>query len=324
MSLDLALVPIALVAAGVNGALGHGFSSITVPLALLATTNRVLSPALVLVEVVLNGYVLCISRASVPTVWRRTIPLLLGLGPGIVVGAYLLSLIDPDHLKLGVFTVLLPLILVQAAGVRRPLRAERALGVPFSAGVGILYSMTTISGPPLALMFNNQGFAKRDFRGALALVRLVESALTAAVYGALGLYTARSARLSLVILPCVLIGVPVGAALIRRLDAESFRRVCMSFDVWIVGFGLSRVLGAHEFPASVFGHVVFALAALMDAYLLARFFRRRAARGIEAARRGEEAPRHRQRVAAGTIQLSREGGAECRPVMRDAIGPDAR
>ena len=51
----LALVLITLGAATVNGALGYGFSSITVPLALLFLTNRALNPALVLVEVPLNA-----------------------------------------------------------------------------------------------------------------------------------------------------------------------------------------------------------------------------------------------------------------------------
>ena len=48
------LVCITLFAAIVNGGLGYGFSSITVPLALLFLSNRVLNPALVLIEVLLN------------------------------------------------------------------------------------------------------------------------------------------------------------------------------------------------------------------------------------------------------------------------------
>ena len=54
MEYAVPLIVITLVAAIVNGALGYGFSSITVPLALLFLTNRVLNPALVLVEVALN------------------------------------------------------------------------------------------------------------------------------------------------------------------------------------------------------------------------------------------------------------------------------
>ena len=51
----------------VNGALGYGFSSITVPLALLFLANRVLNPALVLIEVVLNAYVLWNNRDALRT-----------------------------------------------------------------------------------------------------------------------------------------------------------------------------------------------------------------------------------------------------------------
>ena len=60
----LNLFLITLGAAIVNGALGYGFSSITVPLALLFLTNRVLNPALVLIEVALNAWVLWVNRKA--------------------------------------------------------------------------------------------------------------------------------------------------------------------------------------------------------------------------------------------------------------------
>ena len=56
-SLDAALIVLAgitLFAAFVNGALGYGFSSLTVPLALLFYANRILNPAVVVIEVFLN------------------------------------------------------------------------------------------------------------------------------------------------------------------------------------------------------------------------------------------------------------------------------
>ena len=44
----ITLILITFLAATVNGALGYGFSSLTVPVALLFYANRVLNPALVL------------------------------------------------------------------------------------------------------------------------------------------------------------------------------------------------------------------------------------------------------------------------------------
>jgi uncharacterized membrane protein YfcA len=266
------LAVITLVAAVVNGALGYGFSSITVPLALLFLTNRVLNPALVLVEVVLNGYVLWVNRDALGAVRRRMLPIVAGLVPGVVIGTLVVTHVRPDWLKLGTFTLLLPLILLQAAGFRRPIRSERAIGFPFGTGVGLLYSLTTISGPPLALMLNNQGLAKREFRAALGFVRLAEATFTAIAYAYAGLFTRESLGLVPTIVPSLLIGVPFGAWLIRRIDAETFRRICMSFDAWVVGFGISTLLRALHLVEGPQAYAVLAAVVVIDVLLLYKFF----------------------------------------------------
>ena len=269
----LALALITLAAAFVNGALGYGFSSLTVPVALLFFSNRVLNPALVLIEVFINLYVLFINRASVPAVWKRVYPILIGLLPGVAAGSYLIASIHPGWLKFATYAFLLPLILVQAAGIRRPIGPEKLLGVPFGSGLGFLYSVTTISGPPLAVLFNNQGLVKKDFRAGLALIRVAESVLTAIAYYHLGLYAVESQSVFWGIVPGVLVGIPLGAYVIRRLDAETFRRVCMSFDVWVVGFGLSRVLIDLKVMQGSLAYSVMAAAVLLDLYLLLNYFK---------------------------------------------------
>src|SRR3989442_15472128 len=112
----VALACITLLAATVNGALGYGFSAITVPLALLFLSNRVLNPALVLIEVALNAYVLFVNRDALSLVWRRVMPIVLGLLPGVVAGTLIVSRVNPSWLKLGTYIILLPLILIQSAG----------------------------------------------------------------------------------------------------------------------------------------------------------------------------------------------------------------
>lgn len=269
------LVLITLFAATVNGALGYGFSSLTVPVALLFYTNRILNPALVMVEVVINGYVLLINRKSVPHIWKRVLPILLGVLPGVMIGSYVLFMVQPAWLKFFTYFVLLPFILLQAAGVRKPIRAEKLVGVPFGMGIGTLYSVTTISGPPLALLFNNQGYAKQQFRAALSLIRVAESTLTAVAYYFLGLYSVASAQLLPYIVPSVLVGIPLGTYLISRMDPEVFRRLCMSFDAVVVGFGMSRVLVELQLAPSPDAYSVLATVVAIDAYLLYRFFQRR-------------------------------------------------
>jgi uncharacterized membrane protein YfcA len=266
------LIAITLGAAIVNGALGYGFSSITVPLALLFLTNRVLNPALVPIEVALNAYVLWVNRESLPAVWRRVLPMVVGLAPGVLIGTALVSYVNPGWLKFGTFIVLLPLILIQAAGYRRPIRSERSMGLVFGGGVGVLYSVTTISGPPLAVMLSNQGLTKKDFRAALGFIRLAESSFTAVAYYYAGLYSLQSAALIPYILPSIVVGVPIGAYLIQRIRPETFRRICMSFDAWVVAFGVSTLLKDLKLVESNAAYVVMVVVGLLDTWLLYRFF----------------------------------------------------
>ena len=268
----LELFLITLGAATVNGALGYGFSSITVPLALLFLTNRVLNPALVLIEVVLNAWVLWVNRKALGAVWRRVLPIMIGLAPGVVVGTLIVSRVSPDWLKLITYFTLLPLILFQAAGFRRPIQSEKSAGLVFGGGLGLLYSVTTISGPPLAVALNNQGLAKQEFRAALGAIRLAESSMTALAYGSAGLLTADSMALIPQILPGVAIGVPIGTFLIRHVRVETFRRICMSFDAWIVAFGISTLIRTLQIIESRAAYMIVAGVGFIDALLLYRFF----------------------------------------------------
>ena len=274
---DAALIVLAVTSLGaatINGALGYGYSSISVPIALLVVAGRVLNPALVVVEVAINLYALYWNRAAAHRVIRRVIPLAIGLVPGVVAGAFLLDSIAPRNVKLGAYLVLLPFILIQASGRRWPIRNERAASVPLGVGTGLLYGLTTISGPPLALFWNNQGLAKDDFKVGLAVIRTIESVCALAAYAYLGLLTRESAGILPWIIPGVLIGFPVGHWLIRQVGAETFRRVCMSFDAYLVSFGLARVLTDFGIdPAAAYQLLVGT--AIVDTRLLWSFFKGR-------------------------------------------------
>ena len=253
----IVLVLITFVAATVNGALGYGFSSITVPIALLFYTNRILNPALVLVELVINGYVLLMNRKSIPNIWWRVAPILIGLVIGVAIGSYILSLVHPAWVKFVTY------------------QAEKAIAIPFGVGIGTLYSVTTISGPPLALLFNNQGYAKQDFRAALGVIRVGEGVFTGIAYYFIGLYSYDSLAMIPYIVPSVLLGIPLGYYLIRWMDPETFRRICMAFDAVIVAFGLSRVLIELELATALTTYSILSIVMILNAYLLFRFFRDR-------------------------------------------------
>ncbi len=267
------LILITFMAAAINGGLGYGFSSITVPVVILFYTNRVLNPAIVIIEVVINSYILLLHWKQINTIFKRIYPIVIGAIPGIVLGAWLLSSVDPGWIKLITFSFLLPIVLLQAGGIRRPIQSEKAAGLFLGTGVGFFYSVTTVSGPPLAVMLNNQGLVKKEFRAALGVIRLSLSSLTAISYYYLGLYQEESFDVLTAIVPSVLIGIPIGTYVIRKVNPETFRRICMSFDAWFVGFGLSRTLIQLNLLQSPYAYSVLVLAILIDSTLLYRYFK---------------------------------------------------
>jgi len=269
------LTLLSLAASTVNGGLGYGYSSLSTPLAILVIINRVINPVYVLVEGMMNSVMLGLTgRDNVKSTFRRVLPVIVALVPSAIVGSILLALIAPLWVRFLVYILILPLILLQAAGFRRPIKNERSAGVPLGVGVGLLYSITTISGPPIALFWNNQGMVKSEFKAAIAQVRMVESTTTIIAYAALGLFTADTFQLFTYVAPPVLIGIPLGFLIVKKIGAEVFRRICMSFDAWIVGYGLAVVLGT-LFGLVEIGYAIWIFVIGIDLMLLYRFFGKR-------------------------------------------------
>ncbi|MFY9716727.1 MAG: sulfite exporter TauE/SafE family protein [Thermoplasmata archaeon] len=268
--MDWSSIWLAIVALGaslINGAIGYGFSSILTPIALLWFSNQVLNPAVVSVELVVNITLLFRERAYIPVTKSRAMPVISTLLPGVVLGALGLSYLAVNDVKFAVYIVLLPMVLVQLLGVRRPFTNERRSGSMIGPGIGFLYGLTTISGPPLAVFFRNQGLSRNEFRCTLAQVRVAESSLTLTTYFLLTeflgarLFTLPSLGLIPFLLVPVVIGVPIGTWLLGRVSRDTFTRFVMAMDGLVVSFGLSQVLVKLKWAGSTLGYLIFGLAA---------------------------------------------------------------
>lgn len=258
-------------AALVNGAVGYGFSSIVTPIAIFWYSNKVLNPALVTVELAVNLSLLYRERAYLRATWHRANGVITTLLPGVILGTIGLTYLAVNDVKLAVYVTLLPLVVIQLLGISRPFRNERRSGLAIGPGIGFLYALTTISGPPLAVFFRNQGLTKNEFRATMAQVRVGESSLTLATYlvfsaffGA-GLVSSPSAFLLPFLIVPVVIGVPLGTLLLRRFSAEAFRRFVMAFDGLLVSYGFSRSIVTLKWTSVAVGNVVMILLFLMVA-----------------------------------------------------------
>jgi mannitol-specific phosphotransferase system IIBC component len=117
-----------------------------------------------------------------------------------------------------------------------------------------------------------KGYAKQDFRAALGVIRVGEAVFTGIDY----YFSADSMEIIPYIVPSVLLGIPLGSYLIRWMDPETFRRICMAFDALVVAFGLSRVLIELNLATAFTTYSILTIMMMLNAYLLFRFFRDRA------------------------------------------------
>jgi uncharacterized protein len=259
-------------AALVNGAVGYGFSSIITPIGILWYSNKVLNPALVIVEVAVNLALLYRERRFIRATWPRARPVVTTLLPGIILGTIGLTYLAINDVKLIVYLVLLPLVAVQLYGYSRPLRDERRAGTAIGPGIGFLYALTTISGPPLALFLRNQGLSKDEFRCTIAQIRVGESTLTLGAYLAVtvffsgNLVSAPALSLLPYLVVPMLVGVPVGTLFLAKVSPEFFRRFVMAVDGLFVSYGLSRVFVALRWTSSTDGYLI--MAALFAGFAL--------------------------------------------------------
>jgi uncharacterized membrane protein YfcA len=264
------LAILSFVASIINGAVGYGFSSVVTPIALFWTTNKILNPALVLVELLVNVTLLVRERRFIRGTYTRTLPVIYGLLPGVIVGSLGLVLISAISVRIVVYALILPLTVLQLLGFQRPIRHERRAGPVLGGGVGFLYALTTVSGPPLALFWRNQGLSKDEFRCAIAQIRVAEASFTAISYLLLGLFTPASVALVPPLLLPVLVGVPLGAWILRSLSRDFFSRVVMAVDGIIVSYGLYNVLVNAGYITSVEGIVFVVVAVALVTILLVR------------------------------------------------------
>jgi len=264
-------------ASTVNGGLGYGYSSISIPFAILILASRIVNPAYVLLELLINIVVLIfVGRKNIVATTRRCLPVILALAPGVALGSILLNTAAPNWVRFLAYSILLPLIFLQLAGFKRPIKSEIRASAPLGLGTGMLYSLTTISGPPLALFWNNQGLSKHEFKAAIAQVRVAESSFTVVSYYLLGLFSLNTTGpLFSIIAPPVLLGVPLGMYVVRKLSVETFRMIAMNFNGLIVGYGLSKTIqplfGAADWVTySVWVVVIAADMALLFGYMKGR------------------------------------------------------
>jgi len=160
--------------------------------------------------------------------WRHVATFIISGAIGVPIGVVLLTYIDPIYLRTGVGVLL---VLYGTYGLARPAFVLVQSGVPADIGIGflngLLGGLTGLTGIIVTIWCQLRGWPKdmqRTVSQPVNLAAIVMSAVSLSVAGAV---TAETAKLYVLGLPVLLVGLWSGFKLYGKLDEAAFRKVIL-------------------------------------------------------------------------------------------------
>ncbi|MDE2900941.1 MAG: sulfite exporter TauE/SafE family protein [Chloroflexota bacterium] len=231
MPIDTTLILVGLIifiASAIKITFGVGFALIGTPLLLLVMEpNKVvgfIAPLILLQDMI----ILSQTWRHVP--WRHAALLAAAAVVVAPFSAQLLTVLDPRTLQVTISSIIIVVGLALLAGLRLSIRREPVAMVAGGAVSGLVFPLSGISGPPVALLLVNQQWPVRTMRAVLAAYLVVLEIVTIAVFAINGVVNVESLVEGVFMLPFLGMSVVLSAIVLRKLKPEYYRR-CVTLIV---------------------------------------------------------------------------------------------
>ena len=225
MPLDLTLVLIGLIilfASAIKITFGVGFALIGTPLLLLVMEpDKVvgfIAPLILLQDMI----ILSQTWRHVP--WRHAALLAVAACVVAPFSAQLLTVLDQQTLQITISSIIIVVGLALLAGLRLNIRRESVAMVSGGVVSGLVFPLSGISGPPVALLLVNQQWPVQTMRAVLAAYLVVLEVVTITVFAINGVVNAESLLDDLFMLPFLGLSIVLAALSLRRLRPAHYRR----------------------------------------------------------------------------------------------------
>lgn len=219
------LVALAVVMLGAvaQGSVGFGFGLVVAPV--LALIDESLVPgAVLLLGLSVAAIVAFQERGALD--WRGIRWALVGRVAGTLAGAYVLSRLSHDALAIALGTVVLGAVALSLVGLRVRIAPSTLVGA--GALSGLMGTLTSVGGPPMALVYQREQAATlRSTLAGFFLFGATFSLITLAVSGEVA---AEQVKYGALMLPGLLAGLAASTTLSRRLDRRWTRRAVLGLS----------------------------------------------------------------------------------------------
>jgi uncharacterized protein len=208
-------------AAFVQGVIGLGFAVFSVPILSLIDPRLAPVPQLLL-TVPLTFSMAYRERHAIQ--WRTLVWILIGRVPGAILGAWLLTIATARLLDSIIGGSVLVGVLVFSTKVRAPRNRFTEMFAGFGSGVGA--TVSSIGGPPLALLYRDEkGETLRANLAALFAIGFLMSIAARLSVGGIGTI---DLMLTGTMLPGLILGVALSGRLLHRIEGRALKIAVLS------------------------------------------------------------------------------------------------
>jgi uncharacterized protein len=228
-AIDAAFCALVVVAAfAIRGTAGFGGGIVAVPMLALVLPLQQVVPLMTALTFLASAGQGVRGRRNIQ--WREVVRLVVFALPGVALGLYLFSVLDPRPLSraLGIFVMLYAVYAFAMAG-RRPALAERwvyplAAVVGFAAGLaGTLFGGA--AGPIFVIYLGARTLDKNQFRTTMTAIMVCMAIVRLTGYASLGFLDATGLKYLAAAIPLMMIGSYLGERLVRHVEQRRFERV---------------------------------------------------------------------------------------------------
>jgi uncharacterized protein len=225
------LIPYALallfifLAAIVRGYSGFGFSLLAITSLSLIMAPQTFIPAIFMLEVAASLHMLPGLWRDIH--WRSLAPLVIGTAVGTPFGVWFLANIPaaPMQLALAIFVLIVTALLWTGFALKTVPGPAAATAVGWAAG--LFNGAFGIGGPPVILFYFASPAGHAVGRASIVTYFLITDLIGLAFLAREGFVTLAAAKLALLFLPALAIGVWIGARRFRLADPQTFHRLVL-------------------------------------------------------------------------------------------------
>jgi uncharacterized membrane protein YfcA len=224
----------AFVAGLMRGFSGFGAALTIAPVLAVAVGPRAAIPAILFLMLATSAQLA--PRAIRDVNWPTVVPLSVGGAIGILIGAWMLIVVDQELVKKSISVTVIFFAIVMLTGWRYR-GSVGPLMSGFAGWLGGLISGVAAAGGPAVIIFLLAGpeSAARN-RAAIILYFIFTQAVALVVYWFGGLITLKTFWVALPMLPTIMLGTWIGEKMFGKASDELYRRIALIF---LLAIGLS-------------------------------------------------------------------------------------